>query len=72
MKPKTKHDLPHLLTRKDIADMLNVCERTVMRQEQALGLLEARVRWSSRRVNYRRDKVLAILTKRGLICPDLS
>lgn len=57
-----------LLTRKDVAALLEMSVKFVISNEERLGLRAARVDLGARSVRYRRRAVTAILASRKIIC----
>jgi len=51
--------LPYLMTRREVADLIGMSESFIRDNESMLGLDRARVRWSSNRVRFIRDAVIA-------------
>ena len=61
--------LPYLMTRQEVADLIGVNHQFIARRESELGISEARVKWSSNRVRYRKDAVLSAFRRLNYI-PD--
>jgi len=59
--------LPYLMTRQEVADLIGVCSRTIYNKEHELGITQARIKWMSQRVRYRRDFVINQFQKLGYL-----
>jgi len=59
--------LPYLMTRQEVADLIGMSWRWLQENEVKLGLNQARIKWMSQRVRYRRDFVISQFQKLGML-----
>jgi hypothetical protein len=59
--------LPYLMTRQEVADLIGMSRYFIMDHERELMLMDCRVKWSSSRIRYKRDDVIRVFQKQGLI-----
>ena len=59
--------LPYLMTRQEVAGLIGMSWQFVRNNEQELGLKQCRVMWTSNRVRYKRDFVVSLFKKNGMI-----